>query len=338
MNIFKVFKSKKKFFKFSELDYQIFWLKLLDLLDSPVLFGSFEELYEKGIDLYNEKKYFLASKCFAKAYYICPNDLDTLYNYALNLQLSQEYKEAISYYLKFLKKDPQNQDVHYNIALCYENIQNYEKAVEHFEKALNIKEDVNIYISLSYVLAYLRKFDRAIENILKTVDPNEPKSLEYLLNLGRTFEQKYNEQFNLDLDYLEFAIEVYKKILIFDETSYEANYRIMKCYKKIKNYPEAINYCKYALKSFPNSFDANYKMGILLYLINKYQEAAYYFELAIELEPKQTVEVYLNLSLVYELIQREEDAIKILKDALNNIENKKEHEIIKQNLRRLLKF
>lgn len=331
-------KSKNKFLNLSNMDYQILWLKFLDLLDTPIFFASFEELYEKGLDLYNEKKYFLASKCFAKAYYISPNDLDTLYNYALNLQLSMEYNEAITYYLKFLKTDTQNPDVHYNIALCYENIQNYEKAVEHFEKTLNIKEDINIYVSLSYVLAHLKKFDRAIELILKTINPKDYKTLEYLLNLGSTFEQKYNEQFNLNLDYLEFAIEVYKKILIFDETSYEANYRIMKCYKKLKNFEEAKKYCQVALKSFPSSFDANYNMGILCYHLNKFEDAIYYFELAIKLEPKQTVEVYLNLSLVYELVQKEEDAIKILKDALNNIEDKNGLEIIKQNLRRLLKF
>ncbi|UKI41867.1 MAG: tetratricopeptide repeat protein [Candidatus Melainabacteria bacterium] len=157
MNIFNMLKSKYKFLNLSNMDYQILWLKFLDLLDTPIFFASFEELYEKGLDLYNEKKIFLASKCFAKAYYIRPNDLDTLYNYALNLQLSMEYNEAINYYLKFLKTDTQNPDVHYNIALCYENIQNYEKAVEHFEKTLNIKEDINIYVSLSYVLAHLKK-------------------------------------------------------------------------------------------------------------------------------------------------------------------------------------
>ena len=189
MNIFNVLKSKNKFLNLSYMDYQILWLKFLDLLDTPILFASFDELYEKGIDLYNEKKFFLASKCFAKAHFLRPNDLDTLYNYALNLQLSLEYKEAINYYLKFLKLDSQNPDVHYNIALCYENIENYEKAVEHFEKTLNLKEDVNIYISLSFVLAHLKKFDQAIELILKTVNPKEYKTLEYLLNLGSTFEK-----------------------------------------------------------------------------------------------------------------------------------------------------
>ena len=109
--------------------------------------------------------------------------------------------------------------------------------------------------------------------------------------------------------------------------------------KKVSlNFEEAKKYCQVALKSFPSSFDANYNMGILFYHLNKFEDAIYYFELAIKLEPKQTVEVYLNLSLVYELVQKEEDAIKILKDALNNIEDKNGLEIIKQNLRRLLKF
>ncbi|MCI5824259.1 MAG: tetratricopeptide repeat protein [Candidatus Gastranaerophilales bacterium] len=338
MNIFDVVKFKNKFLNLSEMDYQILWLKFLDLLDTPIFFASFDELYEKGLDLYNEKKYFLASKCFAKAYYIRPNDLDTLYNYALNLQLSMEYNEAINYYLKYLKLDSQNPDVHYNIALCYENNRNYEKAVEHFEKALSFREDVATYISLSYVLAHLKKFERAIEFILKTVNPKDYSTLESLLNLGSTFEQKYNEQLNTNLDYLEFAIEIYKKILIFDESSYEANYRIMECYKKLKNFEEAKKYCLNALKSFPSSFEANYNMGILLYLMNKPEKAAYYFELAIKIEPKQTAEVYLNLSLIFETLHREDEAIKILKEALNNIENKQELETVKKNLRRLLKF
>ncbi|UKI42895.1 MAG: tetratricopeptide repeat protein [Candidatus Melainabacteria bacterium] len=97
---------------------------------------------------------------------------------------------------------------------------------------------------------------------------------------------------------------------MFDETSYEANYRIMKCYKKLKNFEEAKKYCQVALKSFPSSFDANYNMGILCYHLNKFEDAIYYFELAIKLEPKQTVEVYLNLSLVYELVQKKKMLLK----------------------------
>ncbi len=338
MNIFNMLKFKNKLLNMSYMDYQILWLKFLDLLDTPILFASFEELYEKGIDLYNEKKYFLASKCFAKAYYIRPNDSDALYNYALNLQLSGEYNEAINYYLKYLKINSQNPDVHYNIALCYENNANYEKAVEHFEKTLNIKEDVNIYVSLSYALAHMKKFERALELILKTINPKDYKTLEYLLDMGTLFEQKYNQQFNLNIEYLEFAIEVYKKILIFDLSSYEANYRLMKCYKKMKNYNEAQKYCLAALKAFPGSFDANYNMGIIFYLTNKFEDAIYYFQRAIKIEPKQTAEVYLNLSLIYEYLQREEEAIKTLKDALNIIEDKKELNTLKNNLRRLMKF
>lgn len=338
MNIFNMLKFKNKFIGLSHIDYQILWLKFLDLLDTPIFFASFEELYEKGVDLYNEKKYFLASKCFSKAHYIRPGDLDCLYNYALNLQLSFEFNEAINYYLKFLKIDSQNPDVHYNLALCYENTQNYEKAVEHFEKTLNIKEDINIYISLSYALAHLRKFERAMELILKTINPKDYKTLEYLLDLGISFEQKYNEQFNLNFDCIEFAIEVYKKILIFDTTNYNANYRLMKCYKKIKNYTQAKYHCLEALKSFPSSFDANYNMGIIFYLTNKFEEAIHYLKLAIKIEPKQTAEIYLNLSLIYEYLKNDEDAIKVLKDALNIIEDKNELTAIKSNLRRLLKF
>ena len=73
-------------------------------------------------------------------------------------------------------------------------------------------------------------------------------------------------------------------------------------------------------------------------LMNKPEKAAYYFELAIKIEPKQTAEVYLNLSLIFETLHREDEAIKILKEALNNIENKQELETVKKNLRRLLKF
>lgn len=342
MNIFNFkiissIKNKIKSFLYKNKDnFYSFKKKCIQILDTPIFIESFDNLYDKGIEAFGRKNYITAFKYFEKAHIQRPQDVKLCYNCALAAQKSELFDKAIRLYLKVLKMNPDDMDSHFNIALIYINNYRFQKAIEHLEKVVNQQNDEEAIITLAFAYAEEKMFDESLNIILKLVNPKNYKTLEHLFNLALIFESK--PEVLLIPEYINFAITIYQKILIFDKSNYDAYFHLSLCYFKHCNYEQAANACYEALKIVPDSYEANVQMGEIMSLNDMPKESIKFFLTALDIDPKQDTNLYLQLSFAYEQMGEEQKAIKILQEATKIFDNSKDLTEIRNQLKRLIKL
>lgn len=105
-----------------------------------------DQLYEKGVELYNSKKYSEALECFDKVVVLSPSA--DAYNYrGLVLRNLNRYDEALENYNKALEINPKYALVYNNIGAAYHNQGKYEEALKYYYKALDLEPDLQLALN-----------------------------------------------------------------------------------------------------------------------------------------------------------------------------------------------
>ncbi|GAB7078652.1 hypothetical protein JCM14635_03250 [Megalodesulfovibrio paquesii] len=116
--------------------------------------GSAEQLYSRGVSLYNQKDYLGAIKAWEQAFSKDPNHKKALrnlsfsysyLNYKLQLQpeVVEYYHKGFYYCEQILKADPNNADAHMLIALFSQHLNDFSTAIAHYQQLLKITPNTN---------------------------------------------------------------------------------------------------------------------------------------------------------------------------------------------------
>ena len=207
---------------------------------------------------------------------------------------AHKLEKAISYYKQGLDKYPEHSLARCNLGNIYVKYEDYFSAVDQYEKAL--KYDPKFIVcrmNLGIVSAEkLSDFDKAIREYQTIIDTRrvtvhiplifdsvkstkENKTIAWY-NMGLAYRGKAimtGEKTHAANDYLQKAIDAYKKALKRKKHSYNINYNYALANHIMGNYKEAgLAYCR-AIEEEPMAFDAHYNLAILLRKIGRLRES-----------------------------------------------------------------
>ena len=207
---------------------------------------------------------------------------------------AHKLEKAISYYKQGLEKYPEHSLARCNLGNIYVKYEDYFSAVDQYEEAL--KYDPKFIVcrmNLGIVSAEkLSDFDKAIREYQTIIDTRrvtvhiplifdsvkstkENKTIAWY-NMGLAYRGKAimtGEKTHAANDYLQKAIDAYKKALKRKKHSYNINYNYALANHIMGNYKEAgLAYCR-AIEEEPMAFDAHYNLAILLRKIGRLRES-----------------------------------------------------------------
>ena len=207
---------------------------------------------------------------------------------------ADKLEKAIKNYRYGLEKYPEHSLARCNLGNIYVKYEDYFSATEQYEEAL--KYDPKFIVcrmNLGIVSAEkMMDFDKAIreyQTILETkrvtfhiplvfdsVRSTKENKTIALYNMGIAYRGKSmlsGEKTHASNEYLEKAIEAYKKALKRKKDSYNINYNYALANHIYGDFKEAgLGYCR-AIEISPMAFDAHYNLAILLRRLGKLREA-----------------------------------------------------------------
>ena len=207
---------------------------------------------------------------------------------------AHKLEKAINYYKTGLERYPEHSLARCNLGNIYVKYEDYFSAVDQYEQAL--KYDPKFIVcrmNLGIVSAEkLSDFDKAIREyrtiletkrmtihiplIFDSVKSTRENKTIALYNMGLAYRGKatlIGEKTHAANNYMEKAIECYKKALKRKKKSYNINYNYALTNQLMGNYKEAgLAYCR-AIELEPMAFDAHYNLAILLKHIGKHRES-----------------------------------------------------------------
>ena len=251
--------------------YKLFSIVVLLLMAAVVYFNQawFLKQYDKLCSMYYVNK---GDKAFKK----------------LKLQ------KAIDYYNTALKLYPEHYSAWFNLGNIYVVYEDYYSAVDAYEQAFNYNPKMMI-ARMNYGIVSAEKlgdFDGAIDQydeIIKTkrhlisipfvysnrASYKQNKGIAYY-NKGVAYRQKSlysGDDWRLQRQYLEKAIEAYKNAVKILKKDYDARYNLALAYHLLGDYNNAgLTYCK-AIKLAPMNYEAHYNLAILLRHMKYYKES-----------------------------------------------------------------
>ncbi|MBS4760474.1 MAG: tetratricopeptide repeat protein [Clostridium sp.] len=221
---------------------------------------------------------------------------------------AHKLEKAINLYKKGLDKYPEHSLARCNLGNIYVKYEDYYSAVEEYEKALEYDPKFIVCrMNLGIISAEkLSDFDKAIREYQTIIDTKrvtfhiplifdsvkstrENKTIAWY-NMGIAYRGKsmlMGEKSHASNEYLEKAIEAYKKALKRKKHSYNINYNYALANHILGNYKEAgLSYCR-AIEEAPMAFDAHYNLAILLKKLGKLRESQEELEKALLLSNTQ---------------------------------------------------
>ena len=293
--------------------------------------STFDAYFTKGLELYDAKKYKLAIEFLKIALSQSNAQSFANYNLALTYQQINNNEDALIYYEKFLEHYPKDKSALYNTALIYFDKEDYKEASKYFFKCFEQEQSKENVIALTkcYVqLENISKLNDLIEYIFNSNCKND-----CALEVAKIIENGYAIK---NPEMLDFALDVYSKLLQEDNKNFDAALAISIVYSKKGDWKNAIDYCEKALELNPKSYEANNQMGLTYYCAEEMDSCIYYYEKAFKLNPKTDYKIYSNLAYAYEKIGKIEDAINLFKDLITKFPNCPIKDNIKEHTKKLI--
>lgn len=203
-------------------------------------------------------------------------------------------QKAIDYYNTALKLYPEHYTAWFNLGNIYVVYEDYYSAVDAYEQAIKCNPKMMI-ARMNYGIISAEKlgdFDGAIDQYNEIINTKRHlisipfvysnrksykinKGLAYY-NMGIAYRQKSlytGDSWQLQREYLNKAIESYKKAIKILKKDYDARYNLALAYHLIGDYNNAgLTYCK-AIQLAPMNYEAHYNLAILLRHMKYYKES-----------------------------------------------------------------
>lgn len=203
-------------------------------------------------------------------------------------------QKAIDYYNRALKLYPEHYSAWFNLGNIYVVFEDYYSAVDAYEQAINYNPKMMI-ARMNYGIVSAEKlgdFDGAIDQYNAIINTKRHlvsipfvysnrksykmnKGIAYY-NMGVAYRQKSlyaGDDWRLQRQYLEKAIEAYKNAVKIMKKDYDARYNLALSYHLLGDYNNAgLTYCK-AIEIAPMNYEAHYNLAILLRRMKYYKES-----------------------------------------------------------------
>ncbi len=225
------------------------------------------------------------------------NDPQAFINIADVFYHDEVYADAKDYYQKALSADPDN------------------KYAKEMIGKIKIHNDVDQYLLWAADYWDEFKFEDAktywIEALSAAMELNDKELMLTIYNkIAKSYEnaEMYDE-----------AIEIYGRIIEFDNTNFDGYFGIAYAYQGLLEYGKAMEWTEKALQKFPDDVSFLNSIGFDLMKLGRFDEAVPYLERAKKDDPQ-----YLNprKNLAVCLFEKDLDAsVQILKDALSEVDN-----------------
>jgi tetratricopeptide (TPR) repeat protein len=195
----------------------LFWFLMLNNVD----------LFQKGVDYYQNGNYEKAKKLFLLAVSDNPASASAKYNLGITHVALKEYEEAKTCFEQALAIQPKDLHSRYNLGLVHFNLENYTEAKKWFEKSLEIdSNDFNSLFNLALTYHMQKDYNAAIEFYNKALIIDE-KDVDCYYNLGLAhFEKK---------DYIK-AKELFDQALTLDSNRTDILFGALRCKEELTDY------------------------------------------------------------------------------------------------------
>ncbi len=269
--------------------------------------------YSNGLFYKSNKEYKKAIKYFMDAAAYKTNLDNIYYQMAECYYFLFDYESAVNYAEQSIKIDPQNSKPYVLIYNIYMNLQTFDKAAAALEALIKIKPNlVNIQYTLANLyFSQLKNMDKSMvyfNNILEIAksDPVEEYYLEYShYYLGHIYYSKNK---------VDKSLEHFKKCLEINPDNYYAIYILSLISMEQYYLDDAKKYSFMYLEKFPDNNKMNSVIGRIYYLRGDYR-ALQYLRASMY---SQDAEGTLSRALYLEMIKKDDDAEKLLKDFVKN--------------------
>jgi ADP-heptose:LPS heptosyltransferase len=140
-----------------------------------------------------------AIECYYKILYIQPNNYEMLYKIGECYYNMNNIEMAIRCFIKLSNKIPKNFDLFLNIATCYNNIKDYKSSIQYYLKAIDIKNDNNIFYFLGDLYFYIKDYD----NSIKYYNKINNKTLLNIIDYNKCFPYLAKKDFKIGFELYE---------------------------------------------------------------------------------------------------------------------------------------
>lgn len=203
-------------------------------------------------------------------------------------------QKAIDFYNKALKLYPEHYSAWYNLGNIYVLYEDYYSAVDAYEQAIKYNPKM-IIARMNYGIVSAERlgdFDGAIAQYNEIINTKRHllsipfvysnkksykinKGLAYY-NMGIAYRQKslyLGDKWFMQREFLNKALESYKKAVKILKKDYDARYNLALTYHLLGDYNNAgLTYCK-AIQLAPMNYEAHYNLAILLRHMKYYKES-----------------------------------------------------------------
>lgn len=154
-----------------------------------------KEIYERGLDKYNQQDYTGAIEDFNQALQLEPNKILAYYQRGYARAEIQDYKGAIEDFNKYMQYNPNDVDALDNRGNVYYNLGKYEQAITDLNKAIQINpKDSYAYNKRGLAYNEQGKYEKAIADYNKAIELKyDPLSVPYN-NRGNAYDNLGNYQ------------------------------------------------------------------------------------------------------------------------------------------------
>jgi tetratricopeptide (TPR) repeat protein len=235
-----------------------------------------------------------------------PDNSDYQYAHANILQTAREYDPAIEIYLYLLESsDDYALQIYQDLAFCYNAIEEYDKALQYYDLAIQLNPfDANLWYNKGVIYSNLSDIKKAITafDMSVTIDP------EFFIawfNLAHSYSTENR---------LEDSATAYKKALEIKPEDIDCLHNLASVFGDLCQYEKALELFEQIIDINPHLSSAVYGAGLCYEILNNYDSAMECFDRAISLNNKY-FEVYISFSHLLLKLERNEEAIDLLKKA-----------------------
>ncbi|MCM0592295.1 MAG: tetratricopeptide repeat protein [Gloeotrichia echinulata CP02] len=201
-----------------------------------------KEIYERGLDKYNQQDYTGAIEDFNQALQLEPNNILAYYQRGYARAEIQDYKGAIEDFNQYMQHNPNDVDALDNRGNVYYNLGKYEQAITDLNKAIQINpKDSYAYNMRGLAYNEQGKYEKAIADYNKAIELKyDPLSVPYN-NRGNAYDNLGNYQK---------AIEDYNQAIRINPNDADAFYNLGNTHSKLGDKQAAVQYFQKAAQLY----------------------------------------------------------------------------------------
>ena len=297
-------------------------------------------LNQKGLILYESKKYKQAEELYRKSIEKFPDDPELHFNLGMTLQKTGRMDEAMESFARAAEIKP-------DYALAYDRMgqilfhkKDYKGAVREYDKALEINSGLaEIHNDMGNVFFEKNDFDKAQEYYTRAVELNAQiyeaffnqcvilekkgsiqKAIECYDNCMEKFESRPESMNNagsllISLERFEEAEKYFLKAIKIDDSFLDAHYNLIELYKKTGKPEKALGQYQILAEYNPDNLEVRHEICALLGDKGKFNEAEQCYKKILSDDPKRALD-HFQLGIVLLRMGLEAEAGKHFNKAL----------------------